>query len=185
MCLFIFAGESFRSLSYQFRVGVSTIRQLVPETCTAIYEVLKREIPEGMCGYLLVLLCKRYVIQWGLEAFEQQMFGLPYETWLLKNMFCFSVPRHSGRVAASSWWIPGSVGLPKLPRCPGWETHQHPPPSKNWINISFAVCGIGRKWFIIKQYNTTSKLSTKIQYNKNAMQSKKNCFIATTVCKKN
>ncbi|KAK1903084.1 Protein ALP1-like, partial [Dissostichus eleginoides] len=29
--------------SYQFRVGVSTIRQFVPETCTAIYEVLKEK----------------------------------------------------------------------------------------------------------------------------------------------
>ncbi|XP_033978140.1 protein ALP1-like isoform X2 [Trematomus bernacchii] len=36
-------GESFKSLSYQFRVGVSTIRQFVPETCTAIYEVLKEK----------------------------------------------------------------------------------------------------------------------------------------------
>ncbi|XP_033980511.1 protein ALP1-like [Trematomus bernacchii] len=35
---FLATGESFRSLSYQFRVGVSTIRQFVPETCTAIYE---------------------------------------------------------------------------------------------------------------------------------------------------
>ncbi|KAK1900112.1 Protein ALP1-like [Dissostichus eleginoides] len=35
---FLATGESFRSLSDQFRVGVSTIRQFVPETCTAIYE---------------------------------------------------------------------------------------------------------------------------------------------------
>ncbi|XP_034065944.1 protein ALP1-like [Gymnodraco acuticeps] len=40
---FLATGESFRSLSYQFRVGVSTIRQFVPETCTAIYEVLKEK----------------------------------------------------------------------------------------------------------------------------------------------
>ncbi|XP_033953775.1 uncharacterized protein [Pseudochaenichthys georgianus] len=40
---FLATGESFRSLSDQFRVGVSTIRQLVPETCTAIYEVLKEK----------------------------------------------------------------------------------------------------------------------------------------------
>ncbi|XP_020496176.1 uncharacterized protein [Labrus bergylta] len=38
---FLATGESFRSLSYQFRVGLSTIRQLVPETCAAIYKVLK------------------------------------------------------------------------------------------------------------------------------------------------
>ncbi|KAF3835412.1 hypothetical protein F7725_027970, partial [Dissostichus mawsoni] len=40
---FLATGESFKSLSYQFRVGVSTIRQFVPETCTAIYEVLKEK----------------------------------------------------------------------------------------------------------------------------------------------
>lgn len=41
MCFVLFTGESFRSLSYQFRVGVSTIRQFIPETCSAIYKVLK------------------------------------------------------------------------------------------------------------------------------------------------
>ncbi|XP_051508028.1 uncharacterized protein LOC127414207 [Myxocyprinus asiaticus] len=40
---FLATGESFRSLSYQFRVGVSTIRQFVPETCAAIYQVLKEK----------------------------------------------------------------------------------------------------------------------------------------------
>ncbi|XP_033971401.1 uncharacterized protein LOC117470684 [Trematomus bernacchii] len=40
---FLATGESFRSLSYQFRVGVSTIRQFVPETCRAIYEVSKEK----------------------------------------------------------------------------------------------------------------------------------------------
>ncbi|XP_033988010.1 putative nuclease HARBI1 [Trematomus bernacchii] len=40
---FLATGESFKSLSYQFRMGVSTIRQFVPETCTAIYEVLKEK----------------------------------------------------------------------------------------------------------------------------------------------
>ncbi|KAL0965749.1 hypothetical protein UPYG_G00285220 [Umbra pygmaea] len=38
---FLATGESFRSLSYQFRVGLSTTRQFVPETCEAIYNVLK------------------------------------------------------------------------------------------------------------------------------------------------
>ncbi|KAF3844273.1 hypothetical protein F7725_013614, partial [Dissostichus mawsoni] len=40
---FLATGESFKSLSYQFRMGVSTIGQFVPETCTAIYEVLKEK----------------------------------------------------------------------------------------------------------------------------------------------
>ncbi|KAM6992687.1 uncharacterized protein LKV04_008658 [Tautogolabrus adspersus] len=38
---FLATGESFRSLSHQFQVGLSTIRQFVPETCAAIYKVLK------------------------------------------------------------------------------------------------------------------------------------------------
>uniref|UniRef100_A0A8C1Z6F8 DDE Tnp4 domain-containing protein n=1 Tax=Cyprinus carpio TaxID=7962 RepID=A0A8C1Z6F8_CYPCA len=41
MCFLLFTGESFRSLSYLFRVGVSTNRQFIPETCSAIYQVLK------------------------------------------------------------------------------------------------------------------------------------------------
>ncbi len=43
MCLFLLTGETFRSLSYQFRMGVSTIGQFVPETCAAIYHVLKEK----------------------------------------------------------------------------------------------------------------------------------------------
>ena len=34
-------GESYKSLAYQFRVGKSTIGEIIPETCQAIYEVLK------------------------------------------------------------------------------------------------------------------------------------------------
>ncbi|XP_052399694.1 uncharacterized protein LOC127946919 [Carassius gibelio] len=40
---FLATGESFKSLSYQFRVGMSTIQQFVPETCAAIYQVLKEK----------------------------------------------------------------------------------------------------------------------------------------------
>uniref|UniRef100_A0A9J8D3C2 DDE Tnp4 domain-containing protein n=1 Tax=Cyprinus carpio carpio TaxID=630221 RepID=A0A9J8D3C2_CYPCA len=39
--------ESFSSLSYQFRVGVSTIRQFIPETCSANYQVLKDKYLKG------------------------------------------------------------------------------------------------------------------------------------------
>jgi hypothetical protein len=38
---FLSTGESFRSLHYQFRVGVSTISNIVFETVSAIYENLK------------------------------------------------------------------------------------------------------------------------------------------------
>ncbi|XDV16353.1 hypothetical protein PO909_016107 [Leuciscus waleckii] len=50
---FLATGESFKSLSYQFRVGMSTIQQFVPETCAG----LKREIPE-------VFQCPDTVEEW-------------------------------------------------------------------------------------------------------------------------
>ncbi|XP_059894187.1 uncharacterized protein LOC132447425 [Gadus macrocephalus] len=40
---FLATGESFKSLSYHFRMGESTIGQFVPETCEAIYSVLKEK----------------------------------------------------------------------------------------------------------------------------------------------
>ncbi|XP_031172013.1 protein ALP1-like [Sander lucioperca] len=40
---FLATGESFKSLSILFRMGVSTIRQIVPETCDAIYQVLREK----------------------------------------------------------------------------------------------------------------------------------------------
>uniref|UniRef100_A0A8D3ALE2 DDE Tnp4 domain-containing protein n=1 Tax=Scophthalmus maximus TaxID=52904 RepID=A0A8D3ALE2_SCOMX len=39
---FLATGErSFKTLCYQFRMGASTIRQFVPETCAAVYQVLE------------------------------------------------------------------------------------------------------------------------------------------------
>ncbi|KAI5101905.1 protein ALP1-like isoform X2 [Silurus meridionalis] len=40
---FLATGESVRNLSHHFRVGVSTIRQFIPESCAAIYKVLKEK----------------------------------------------------------------------------------------------------------------------------------------------
>ncbi|TDH01504.1 hypothetical protein EPR50_G00181260 [Perca flavescens] len=40
---FLATGESFKTLSFLFRMGVSTIRQIVPETCHAIYQVLREK----------------------------------------------------------------------------------------------------------------------------------------------
>ena len=37
------SGETFKSLSYQFRIGANTIWKIVPETCAAIYEELCNE----------------------------------------------------------------------------------------------------------------------------------------------
>ncbi|XP_014666808.1 PREDICTED: uncharacterized protein LOC106808559 [Priapulus caudatus] len=40
---FLATGETYRSLSYTFRVGETTIGLLVPKTCSAIYQVLQPE----------------------------------------------------------------------------------------------------------------------------------------------
>ncbi|XP_030271800.1 protein ALP1-like [Sparus aurata] len=40
---YLATGGSFRSLSQHFRMGMSTIRQFIPETCSAIYQVLKEK----------------------------------------------------------------------------------------------------------------------------------------------
>ena len=38
------AGESFSNLSYYFRIGISTISKIIPETCRAICSFLENEI---------------------------------------------------------------------------------------------------------------------------------------------
>ncbi|KAJ8043856.1 hypothetical protein HOLleu_11140 [Holothuria leucospilota] len=38
---FLATGETYRSLAFQFRLGETTIGKIVPETCDALYEVLK------------------------------------------------------------------------------------------------------------------------------------------------
>ncbi|KAI4472002.1 hypothetical protein MML48_1g12228 [Holotrichia oblita] len=38
---YLATGESYKSLSFSFRVGHSTISRIVPEVCTAIYKNLK------------------------------------------------------------------------------------------------------------------------------------------------
>ena len=39
--LICITGDSYQSLSYLYRIGRSTFGVLIPETCRAIYEVLK------------------------------------------------------------------------------------------------------------------------------------------------
>ncbi|KAF4115237.1 hypothetical protein G5714_002726 [Onychostoma macrolepis] len=40
---FLATGESFKSLRFHYRVGTSTISQIVVETCAALYQVLKED----------------------------------------------------------------------------------------------------------------------------------------------
>ena len=41
--LYLATGETFQSLSFQFRIGKSTVSQIVMEVCDAIYQVLGRQ----------------------------------------------------------------------------------------------------------------------------------------------
>jgi hypothetical protein len=41
---FLASGNDYHSLSYSFRIGLSTISGLVPEALEAIYEALKNHI---------------------------------------------------------------------------------------------------------------------------------------------
>uniref|UniRef100_A0A915E8U4 Transposase n=1 Tax=Ditylenchus dipsaci TaxID=166011 RepID=A0A915E8U4_9BILA len=40
---FLATGEAFRSLSFQFRLGVSTVSEIVSSTCRAIFSALKKD----------------------------------------------------------------------------------------------------------------------------------------------
>ena len=40
-CRFLATGRSFKDMSFSFRLGVSTIREIVYDTCTALWEVLQ------------------------------------------------------------------------------------------------------------------------------------------------
>lgn len=41
-CRYLATGESYRSLHHQFRVGTTTISNIIPEVCSAIWETMRR-----------------------------------------------------------------------------------------------------------------------------------------------
>ena len=43
MSFFSVVGETFKSLSFQYRIGATTISSIVKDTCEAIHQVLKDE----------------------------------------------------------------------------------------------------------------------------------------------
>ncbi|KAK9728862.1 hypothetical protein QE152_g16998 [Popillia japonica] len=43
---FLASGDSYRSLSYLFRIPRQTISEIIPECCEAIYKLLKRDYME-------------------------------------------------------------------------------------------------------------------------------------------
>ncbi|CAB3978282.1 Hypothetical predicted protein [Paramuricea clavata] len=40
---FLATGESFRSLSFQYRIGERTVSNIISETCQALYEAMKQQ----------------------------------------------------------------------------------------------------------------------------------------------
>lgn len=48
---FLATGDSFKSLSYLFKVSTHTVARCVHETCVALIDVLKHEIKVNYCFY--------------------------------------------------------------------------------------------------------------------------------------
>lgn len=46
-----YAGKKFNSLSAQYRLGASTISQIVMETCGALYQLMKKDFLKVSSGY--------------------------------------------------------------------------------------------------------------------------------------
>lgn len=49
-----FLGETYKSLSYLFRVANNTIGKIVPETCWALYDVLREDYFQVSGTYELI-----------------------------------------------------------------------------------------------------------------------------------
>jgi hypothetical protein len=54
LILVYFAGESYKSLSYLYRIPVPTLSKIIPETCSAIYSSLKNEYLKVRCILLYI-----------------------------------------------------------------------------------------------------------------------------------
>ena len=52
----IFLGESFRSLSFQYRIGERTVSNIISETCQALYEAMKQQYLK-VGGHLHITKC--------------------------------------------------------------------------------------------------------------------------------
>lgn len=62
ICFTATAGETFTSLSYQFRVGRSTIAKIVPETCQVIYEELKDKYFQVIWGTMKFFFLTNFIL---------------------------------------------------------------------------------------------------------------------------
>lgn len=54
----IFSGDSYHSLMYLFRIPVCTISRIIPEVCSAIYNVLKEEFLLSTSKYIKHIFIK-------------------------------------------------------------------------------------------------------------------------------
>ena len=52
----IFLGESFRSLSFQYRIGERTVSNIISETCQALYKAMKQQYLK-VGGHLDITKC--------------------------------------------------------------------------------------------------------------------------------
>ena len=62
-CNFLNLGETFRSLSFQYRIGERTISGIVEDTCQAIVCSIEGEIVEGFINILLLFYKTTTIIQ--------------------------------------------------------------------------------------------------------------------------
>lgn len=49
--IYLIAGKTFSSLSAQYRIGASTISQIVMETCGALYQLMKKDFLKVSSDY--------------------------------------------------------------------------------------------------------------------------------------
>lgn len=61
---YLATGESFTSLHYQFRIGKSTVAEIIPEVCKAIYECLKTEYMRMPCLEEWKRISSRFMELW-------------------------------------------------------------------------------------------------------------------------
>ncbi|KAK3107504.1 hypothetical protein FSP39_016061 [Pinctada imbricata] len=55
---YLASGDSYPSLSYLFRIPISTLSQIIPETCAAIYTCLKNEYMKVLYHFICINYCK-------------------------------------------------------------------------------------------------------------------------------
>ena len=88
---FLAAGDSFNTLAYQFRLGASTVRAIVKETCDVIWEVLSPSyLPEPNKNELQVAFGTDGIFT---TAFELLMASMSFYKHHLNLVACSSTTK--------------------------------------------------------------------------------------------